>query len=143
MHAQNEILVHVVKTIQYRFMKVLAGSKEDFGSFKISEHTRCPAEIIHHMFDLTVKTRMMIIEGHFNVPPVTLLIFSDEKERFIDELNELELVIGSNKIDIVLGLKLLQGPLSDILTHIGQVAMLNGLHGNKIPKENYYAAQIN
>lgn len=79
MHAQNEILVHVVKTIQYRFLKVTTGSKEGFGSFKIGEHTRCPAEIIHHIFDLTVKTKTMITEGHFNVSPLALLSFSAEK----------------------------------------------------------------
>jgi len=38
--------------------------------------------------------------------------------------------------------RLLQGPILDMATHIGQLAMLNGLNGNPVPKESYYNADI-
>ncbi len=138
----QQILVHTVKTINYRFIKVINGSKENFGEFKISDHTRTPNQIINHMFDLAAKTRTFIMEGHFNIMSPALLDFDSEKERLIAELKELSTVIETISFDMDTGKKLLQGPLADIITHIGQLAMLNGLNGNKIPKESYYNAVV-
>lgn len=138
MKIQNELLIHTVKTIQFRFLKALNISKEDFGQFKIRETTRCPNEIINHMCDLAIKTKTKIIEGHFIVNNLQLLNFINEKKRFINELKELQSVIALFEIEIDLSKKLLQGPLSDMVTHIGQIALLNGLYGNKVPKENYF-----
>jgi len=38
--------------------------------------------------------------------------------------------------------KLLQGPVADALTHVGQLAMLRRMAGYPIRGENYYAAEI-
>lgn len=38
--------------------------------------------------------------------------------------------------------KLLQGPVADALTHIGQLAMMRRLAGPPIKSENYFAADI-
>lgn len=142
MTERSEILYHSIKAIEYRFAKATAGSKVDFGDFKISEHTRTPNEIINHMFDLATKTNTMIREGHFNCPSPKLLNFNEECKRFLSELSELKNSIGNNDIDLEICKKLLQGPLLDITTHIGQIAMLNGLNDNKIPKESYYSADL-
>ncbi len=138
----NEILKHSIKAIEYRFIKAIAGSKNDFGTFKISEHTRCPNEIINHMFDLAAKTSTMIKEGHFNCPPPECLDFETEVSRFVSGLHQLMEVMDIYDIKPEIGKKLLQGPILDIAAHIGQIAMLNGLHGNKIGKENYYSAEL-
>ncbi len=142
MEIHIQVLSHVIKTIQYRFIKATTGSKEDFGTFKLNEQTRSPNEIIHHMFDLAAKTKSMLNRGHFIVSVYELLDFPDETKRFLNELEELQLTIDSVRIDLELSKKLLQGPILDMVTHIGQIAMLNGLHGNKIQKENYYNAAL-
>jgi hypothetical protein len=142
MQNHKQILIHAIKTIQYRFVKATHGSKEDFGVFKIGGHTRTPNQIINHMFDLAAKTKSMIKENHFNVTPPTLLDFNNERERLLNELNDLNFAIELCDLDLELCKKLLQGPILDMATHVGQIAMLNGLHGNMIPKESYYNAQI-
>jgi len=38
--------------------------------------------------------------------------------------------------------RLLQGPIADALTHVGQLAMLRHLHGSPIRGENYFKADI-
>ncbi len=38
--------------------------------------------------------------------------------------------------------KLLQGPVADALTHVGQMAMMRRLAGAPIKGENYYVADI-
>jgi hypothetical protein len=139
---KNEILIHSIKAINYRFMKAIAGSKDNFGNYKVNPDTRSPCEIINHMFDLATKTKSMITEGHFNCPSPEALDFNDESKRFIASLQELQSVMSEREIDIEISKKLLQGPILDIATHIGQIAMLNGLNGNKIPKESYYSADL-
>jgi hypothetical protein len=138
----NEILEHSVKAIEYRFAKAIKGSKDNFGNFKISKYTRSPAEIINHMYDLAIKTKTKIKEGHFNCPTPDRLNFNEEVTRFFIILGELQTMIKNNKIDIETTKRLLQGSILDIATHIGQIAMLNGLNGNRIPKESYYDADL-
>lgn len=143
METNNLLLIHAVKVIEYRFIKATNGSTKSFGDFKISEHTRTPTEIINHMFDLVAKTKSLIVDGHFNIAPIGLFDFEQEKERLLFGLRDLQTIIKTSEIDFEIIKKILQGPVMDITTHIGQIAMLNGLHGNKIPKESYYDSLIN
>ena len=137
-----ELLKHSFKAITYRFQKAINNSKADFGEFKISDHTRTPNEIINHMYDLAVKTGTMIREGHFNCPAPLQLSFDEEVHRFLKTIKDLETIIEENKPGLELSKKLLQGPIMDITTHVGQLAILNGLNGNKIPKESYFDAGL-
>lgn len=139
---QQPMLIHTVKAIRYRLTRAINGSNENFGDFKISEHTRSPNEIMNHMCDLATKTKVMIMHGNFDTQEPALLNFPGEKERLLNTLAELEHTLEACEMDIEISKRLLQGPLLDIATHIGQIAMLNGLHGNKIPKESYYDAVI-
>jgi hypothetical protein len=142
MNKEHQLLIHTAKAIGYRFEKVVRNSKDNFGEFRIAEHVRSPREIVNHMYDLVNKTRTMICEGHFNCPPPTQLGLQEEKDRFITALKELQATIPQFQFDEKMVLKLLQGPMIDMATHIGQIAMLNGLHGNKIPGENYFAVDL-
>ena len=138
----NELLRHTLATIGYRFQKAISNSHEDFGDFKISANTRTPNEIINHLFDLLNNTKIFLTEGRFNNIAPTRLDFNSEVERFIIELNNLDNAFSKNELDINYSKRLLQGPLSDAMCHVGQVAMLSGLNGNKIHAEDYSAAAI-
>ncbi|QEC69285.1 hypothetical protein FRZ67_18940 [Panacibacter ginsenosidivorans] len=142
MEIQNQLLVHAVKAIAYRFSKATMGSKADFGNFAISTPARTPNEIIRHMFDLAVKSRSLLTEGHFNVAYPNALDFEGERERLLRGLEDLATVLQLRAIDVDTSKKLLQGPILDMTTHVGQIAMLNGLHGNKIPGESYYDSVV-
>lgn len=142
MEEKNDILKHALLAIGYRFKKAIANSNENFGNFKISEHTRTPNQIINHLFDLVNKTKSKILEGHFNVSAPSELDFIGETNRFLESLEELAQLFTQVQMEMEEAKKLLQGPILDITSHIGQIAMLNGLNGNKIPKENYYSANL-
>ena len=138
----NELLRHTVATIGYRFQKAVTNSNENFGDFKIGKDTRTPNEIVNHMFDLLSKTKIFITEGHFNNSAPTRLDFNSEVERFHIELTNLDNAFSNNEFDINYSKRLLQGPLSDVMCHVGQIAMLSGLNGNKIQSEDYSSANI-
>jgi hypothetical protein len=38
--------------------------------------------------------------------------------------------------------QLLQGPLSDAMTHVGQISFLRRLHGSPVPSEDFVYAKI-
>jgi hypothetical protein len=139
----NQLLAHAVKALAYRLTKATNGSNENFGAYKVSDHTRSPNEILNHMCDLVIKTITMIQEGHFKSAPPAALDFGKETTRLTDRLQELQTIIATTSMVNDVSKRLLQGPILDIATHIGQLALLNGLNGNRIPKESYYNADIN
>jgi hypothetical protein len=139
---RNDLLEHAVKAIKYRFEKATIGSLENFGEFKISNHSRSPSEILNHMFDLSTKTLAIINKQSFNPEPPKQLAFKEEHQRLLLSLGNLQDSIQITHIEMEVCKRLIQGPLLDITTHIGQIAFLNGLNQNKIPKENYYAVDL-
>lgn len=38
--------------------------------------------------------------------------------------------------------KLIQGPLSDAMTHVGQLSMIRRMAGYSIPGENFFIAEV-
>lgn len=137
-----EILIHSVKATRYRFTKATEGANATFGDYRVDEQARTPKEIVNHMYDLASKTKQMITTGNFNCPSPQMLGFLEEKKRFLNCLNELEATLLTATVSLATGKKLLQGPILDMATHVGQLAMLNGLSGNKVPRESYYNADI-
>lgn len=137
-----KLLNHALKAIKYRFEKATNGSLESFGEFRLSDQTRSPSEIVNHMFDLVNKTNSIITGGEMNTEIPVLLKFDEECHRFVVGLEKLMTALKKSQIDLSVCMKLLQGPILDITTHIGQIALLNGLNGNKIGKENYYALDL-
>ena len=138
----NELLRHTLATIAYRFQKAIKNSNKNFGEFKIGIDARTPNEIINHMFDLINKTRTFIAKEQFeNIVPIQL-DFHSEVERFLLELKSLDNIFSEKELDINYSKRLLQGPLLDVMCHVGQIAMLSGLNGNKIETEEYSSATI-
>ena len=65
-----------------------------------------------------------------------------EIERFNLELKKIDKTLSGMELGIDYSKKLLQGPLSDILTHIGQISMLQRLNNKPIKGEDFSAASI-
>jgi len=138
----NEFLRHTVSTIEYRFNRAIDNYNEDFGEFTMGKGSRTPAEIINHMFQVLMATRKLIEEEPTgNLHPEILKIES-EIERFHSEFKLIDHTLAKQELDIKYTKKLLQGPFSDLLTHIGQLAMLQRITGNSIKREKYSAADI-
>ena len=65
-----------------------------------------------------------------------------EIERINSEIKNLDKVLSENELDMNYSKRLLQGPLSDILTHIGQISMLSRLNNNPIEWEDFSSSPI-
>ena len=68
--------------------------------------------------------------------------FSAEVDHFEEALIKLDIVLSHSVLDIALSKKLLQGPLSDVLTHKGQLAMLSIIFATPIEVEDFFSADL-
>ncbi|MGB3180765.1 MAG: hypothetical protein WBB45_05210 [Cyclobacteriaceae bacterium] len=139
---KNELLRHIISTIRYRFDKSVRGSKEAFADFSLGRESRSPAEIVHHMYDVIYSTRVFIEQESLPAGEIQLLGFEDEIDRFNLELGKIDRLLEERSLDINYSKRLVQGPFSDVLTHIGQLAMLQRLTGNPIDGEDFSGSNI-
>ena len=138
----NEYLRHTLSTIAYRFQKSVKNASSNFGDFTAGKGTRTPGEIINHMYYVLRVTKMFIQEGRFEKQIPEQLNLALEIDRFNLELKKIDLVLEEKELGNNYAKKLLQGPLSDILTHIGQISMLARLNDHPIEGEDFSAADI-
>ncbi len=94
------------------------------------------------MYHVLSVTHIFILQEKYNAKAPQKLELRLEIDRFISELKKLDELFAEKELDIDYTKKLLQGPLSDILTHIGQISMLQRLNGNSIEGENFASVAI-
>ncbi|HEX7720556.1 MAG TPA: hypothetical protein VF397_00265 [Pyrinomonadaceae bacterium] len=138
---KREMLRHTVATLAYRGTKAVRGASDSFASFKASETTRTPAQILAHIGDL-LDWALSIAKGNETWNNSEPLVWSKEIDRFHSALKSFDDFLAS---DSDLGAsceRLFQGPIADALTHVGQIAMLRRLAGEPMKGENYSRAKI-
>jgi len=139
---KNEFLRHILATIAYRFQKTMKEYNDDFGHFTPGKGSRTALEIIHHIYDVLHKTRVFVQDERYKKDAPARLNLHEETDRFYSELKRLDQILAEKTLDIDFSKRLIQGPLSDILTHLGQLAMLRRLNGQSIAGEDFSSAPI-
>jgi len=135
------ILRHLIATLAYRAAKVLRDAPSGFGEFSNGPTIRTPVQILAHMADL-MGWAVRMAQGEYVWRADGSRSWDVEVGRFFDGLRELDRVLAS---DAPLGHSpemLIQGPLADALTHVGQLAMLRGAAGSPIRPESYARSEI-
>ncbi|TRX62581.1 hypothetical protein FNH22_00355 [Fulvivirga sp. M361] len=138
----NEYLRHTLATINYRFQKSVRNAEDSFGGFSLGKGSRSTNEIIHHMYDVLSATRFFIEREQRKKGTPERLSLTLEIERFIAELKTLDKTLSDKELGIDYSKRLLQGPFSDILTHIGQISMLQRLNDGPIEREDFSSVDI-
>lgn len=139
---KRKLLTHFLAALAYRTQKALRGAPEGFGSFRVMEGVRTPAELVRHMTSVLGYARTHFIGGRYRPEPLETL--AEEIERFHGTLGMLaqHLRDGDQLLDGMTEERLLQGPFSDAMTHAGQLALLRRLAGAPVPPENFIVAEI-
>ena len=138
---KRDMLRHTVATLAYRGAKAVRDAHESFASFKASESTRTPAEILAHVGDL-LDWALSIAKGNETWNNSEPLVWNDEVARFHAALKSFDDYLASDAALDASCERLFQGPIADALTHIGQIAMLRRIAGEPIKGENYSRAKI-
>ena len=140
MNEKREMLRHHLAAIAYRTQKALRDRPEGFGEFRVAQGVRTPRELVRHMTSVLGYARTFFVGGTYHAEPFPTL--DNEVARFHDMLESLNEHIADAAFDRVSPEQLLQGPLSDAMTHAGQLAMLRRLSGSPVPPENFVGAGI-
>jgi hypothetical protein len=139
MDEKRELLRHLLASLAYRTARALEGAPDHFAGF--AGAGRLPVQILAHMGDLfewALSAAVGKERWHTSQPSV----WKEEQQRFFQALQAFDSFLesgGELKAPIE---RLIQGPVSDALTHVGQLAMLRRLSGSPIRGESYYEAEI-
>ena len=134
-------LRHSFATLAYRGGKVLRGAPPNFGSFKIGGTTRTPSEILAHLCDL-FEWALSLARGQEVWRGSSPGSWDSDVQRFFTTLGTLdERIAGPSPLGCP-WTRLIQGPIADAFTHIGQLALLRRLAGSAVRGENYFKAEI-
>ena len=139
------VLRQLVATLAYRAAKVLRDAPAGFGETRVGPSARTPVQIVAHLGDL-MAWAVRLARGEFRWAAEGSDDWNREVTRFFEGLAALDRALASGEslsgpvekpVD-----KLIQGPLADALTHVGQLAMLRGMAGAPIRPESYARAEI-
>jgi hypothetical protein len=134
-------LRQLAATLAYRAAKVLRDVPPSFPTYSCGESTRTPVRIVAHMGDL-MAWAVTIADGDIKWNAGGSDDWNREVARFFDGLTALDRALAADgpfkgSVD-----KLIQGPLADALTHVGQLALLRGMAGAPVKPESYARADI-
>jgi hypothetical protein len=139
MDEKRELLRHSLATLAYRAARALEAAPDGFAAFALAG--RQPVQILAHMGDL-FDWALSIAEGNQRWQNSTPLLWADEQRRFFASLQAFDACLASAAPLQAPVERLLQGPVADALTHVGQLAMLRRLAGSPTRGENFYVAAI-
>jgi hypothetical protein len=137
----RQLLRHSMATVAYRGGKALRGAPDSFATFTLGDNPRTPTKILAHMGDL-FDWALSMARGDTAWRDAKPQSWSAEVDRFFDSLKKFDDYLASAEPLRTPAEGLLQGPIADALTHVGQIAMLRRLAGCPIKGENYFKADI-
>lgn len=141
MTESRALLQHFLAAIAYRTQKALRDAPPAFADFRAGTHVRTPHELVWHMTGVIGYARTFLHGGDF--APGKCERFEDEVARFHDTLAALRDDFGNDALQAAHSdEQFLQGPLADVMTHAGQLAMLRRLEGSPVPSENFIHARV-
>jgi hypothetical protein len=141
MTESRKLLQHFLAALAYRTQKALRGAPESFAEFRAGTHVRTPHELVWHMTGVIGYARTMFSGDRFT--PDRMPSFAEEVHRFHDTLAALRADFTNQTLTArISDEQFLQGPLSDAMTHAGQLAMLRRLAGSPVASENFIFATV-
>jgi len=131
----------MVATVAYRGGLGCVDAPESFASFRATSTTRTPGEILAHIGDL-LEGSLHVVKGEMVYLTSTPLPWKEEVTRFFAAVKAFDVYLASDAPLAFPVEKLVQGPIGDALTHVGQIVMLRRMSGNAIRSVAYFTADI-
>jgi hypothetical protein len=138
---KRELLRHAVATLAYRGAKAIRNAPPSVADFHVAEGTRTPLQLVSHIGDL-LEWAVSLAEGAQRWHVAQPTTWDAESNRVFTALARLDQYLSSNQPLGCRAEKLLQGPLADALTHVGQIMMLRRLASAPVRSENFAIAEI-
>jgi hypothetical protein len=137
------ILRHILATIAYRGSKSIRDAPPAFGSFQAERTLNTPLLLVAHIADLLEWAqrwgRTGEETGYKTSEPGD---WNAEVKRFYAALESFDQYLCSGATLQASVETMIQAPLADALTHIGQLSLLRRMAGDPVPGEAYRLAQV-
>ena len=137
---EQRALRQLAATLAYRAAKVLRDVPPSFAHYSCGDSSRTPLRIVAHLADL-MAWGTSIARGGYDWKAGGGDDWRSEVDRFFAGLASLDAALAADDFAGSVD-KLIQGPLADALTHVGQLAMLRGMAGVPVRPESYAKATI-
>jgi hypothetical protein len=141
MDPTRAFLRHTLATIAYRAAKVEREAPAGFGNFQLGKGARTPVQLLAHMGDL-FDWALRMAQGNQEWVQTKPQSWRNEVARFHASLLALDRYIASDAPLSVSAEQLFQGPVSDALTHIGQIALMRRQDDSPVRSEVFVRADI-
>ena len=138
---KRDFLRHTLATLAYRGGNAVRNAPSGFAETRGCESGRTASQILAHVGDL-LDWGLSIAQGTQSWKSSEPLAWDKETDRFFSALKRFDDYLASAEPLHAPAEKLLQGPLADALTHVGQIAMLRRMAGGPVKAENYFVADI-
>ena len=139
----NELLRHLLATLYYRATQAISDVPSDFPELNIGKEVRTPIAILRHMSRVLTYAHSQFRPNDYGdsyeFPSGT---WEWEVERFYRVLEKLDQVLIESTTGDMTWQQLVQGPLSDAITHVGQLTLLRRLADSPVSYENFIKADI-
>jgi hypothetical protein len=141
MTGDRPFLRHYLASLAYHAQKAIRDAPAGYWTFSAGNSVRTPESVLRHMTSVLGYARTFFLGGIYRPEPLPTI--QDEIDRFHGMLDELSRLLEAGApLQGITELQLLQGPFSDVMTHVGQLSLLRRLHGSPVPPENFIYADI-
>jgi hypothetical protein len=138
---KRELLRHLVATISYRGGKAFRDPPPDFASFGVGGGTRDAVGILAHIDDL-LEWSLRLVNGERAWRPQPEADWDAGVARFYAALAALDAYLASPE-PLQFGIEeMIQGPITDAFTHIGQISLLRRCAGSAVRAEVMILSKI-
>ena len=138
---QVVLLRHTVATLAYRSAKVVRGAPAGFEHTRAGPTTRSAGQILAHMTDL-IHWATRASDGDAQWQPKLPTEWDAQVRNFFAALQYLDDRLSDGGPLAAPAERLVQGPIADAFTHVGQLATLRRLAGAPVRGEDYFRADI-
>lgn len=138
---KRELLRHTVATVVFRGGVAIKDAGPDFADFRASDSTRTASQILAHIGDLLTGSHYLL-RGEMVYLASRPLGWNEEVARFFAAAKELDRFLAADEPLAHPPEKMIQGPIGDALTHVGQIVMLRRMAGIPIRETPYFTAEI-
>jgi len=137
----RETMRRMLATLAFRTRHAFNDAPQGYEDFEAGMGVRTPHQILHHINDCISMTNDML--NRQKPARQEALSFMESLEMFHMKMSQLDKTLQEVKLpEDEKCLRLLQGPVCDAMTHVGQLMMLRRLVGSSIPGATYYRCDI-
>jgi hypothetical protein len=134
------MLRHFLASIAYHASKAIRDAPDGYPEIEVGAGVRTPRRILHHITGVLSYAHSFF--EHYETTYFDLEPWDTEVESFYTILGKLDESLREKAPNGVTEERLLQGPLSDSMAHVGQLLMLRRMAGSPVPSENFVYAEI-